>query len=131
MRESNRLMEKSVRILAIISMNMNREIVSANFLNGVVAMAEEYVSKDQHRADLLELRGELKEEIAGIRQDVAVLSKNVEHLALQVNDLKADVSRQFGELRQDNRNLQTAVQRQMWALIAVVAGGVIKILFFP
>lgn len=27
-------------------------------------MAEEHVSKDQHRADLLELRGELKEEIA-------------------------------------------------------------------
>ncbi len=112
-------------------------------------MAEEYVSKDQHRADLLELRGELKEEIAGIRQDVAVLSKNVEHLALQVgdlkadmgrqvNDLKADVGRQFGEqrqsmsdLRQDVRSLRTAVQRQMWVLIAVVAGGGVKVLFFP
>ncbi len=87
-------------------------------------MAEEYVSKDQHRADLLELRGELKEEIAGIRQDVAVLSKNIEHLT---QTMQAG----FSELRQDNRNLQTAVQRQMWALIAVVAGGVIKILFFP
>lgn len=94
-------------------------------------MAEEHVSKDQHRADLLELRGELKEDIAGIRQDVALLSKNVEHLALQVSDLKTDVSRQVGELRHDMRSLNTAVQRQMWVLIAVVAGGVIKILFFP
>ncbi len=87
-------------------------------------MAEdEYVSKDQHRADLLELRGELKEEIAGIRQDVAVLSKNVEHLS---HTMQAG----FNELRQDMRNLNTAVQRQMWALIAVVAGAVIKVLFF-
>jgi hypothetical protein len=86
-------------------------------------MAEEFVSKDQHRADLLELRGELKEEIANIRQDVAVLSKNVEHLS-QI------VSTGFGELRQDMRNLNTAVQRQMWALIAVVVGGAIKVLFF-
>lgn len=44
-------------------------------------MAEEYVSQDRHRADLLALRGELKEEIVGICQDIAVLSKNVEHLA--------------------------------------------------
>ncbi|ETW94850.1 MAG: hypothetical protein ETSY2_49050 [Candidatus Entotheonella gemina] len=87
-------------------------------------MAEEYVSKDQHRADLLELRGELKEEIAGIRQDVAVLSKNVEHLT---QTMQAG----FNELRQDNRHLQTAVQRQMWALIAVVVGVVVKMMFFP
>lgn len=71
-----------------------------------------------------------------------MLSKNVEHLTLQVNDLKvqvdrqlgdfkADMGRQFGDLRQDVRSLHTAVQRQMWALIAVVAGGVIKVLFFP
>ena len=37
-------------------------------------------ARDQHRADMAELRGELKEEIAGLRQDVAVLAKTVEHL---------------------------------------------------
>lgn len=106
-------------------------------------MAEdEYVSKDQHRADLLALRGELKEDIAGIRQDVALLAKNVEHLTQTMNtgfsdmrremsEMKADTARQFNDLRQDVRSLNTAVQRQMWALIAVVAGGVIKVLFFP
>lgn len=87
-------------------------------------MAEDFVSQDKHRADLLELRSELKEEIAGIRQDVAVLSKNVDHLA---QTMQAG----FSELRQDMRNLNNAVQRQMWALIAVVTGGVTKILFFP
>ncbi|MDH3604769.1 MAG: hypothetical protein OEU26_34625 [Candidatus Tectomicrobia bacterium] len=86
-------------------------------------MAEEFVNKDQHRADLLELRGELKEEVANIRQDVAVLSKNVEHLS-------QTMSTGFTELRQDMRSLNTAVQRQMWALIAVVVGGAIKVLFF-
>ncbi len=66
-------------------------------------MAEEqYVNRDQHRTDMAQLhgelkeeiaglrhemvmtRGELKEEIAGVRQDVAVLTKTVEHLASQL-----------------------------------------------
>lgn len=124
-------------------------------------MAEdEYVSKDQHRADLLALRGELKEDISGIRQDVALLAKNVEHLAQtmntgfadmrremselksdmsrQISDLKADTGRQIAEirqtnsdLRQDMRSLNTTVQRQMWALIALAAGTIIKVMFFP
>ena len=38
----------------------------------------QYVTRDQHRADLAELRGELREELAGLRQDVAVLTKMVE-----------------------------------------------------
>ncbi len=54
---------------------------------------------------------------------MAVLSKTVEHLTQTMHS-------GFSELRQDMRNLNTAVQRQMWALIAVVAGGVIKILCF-
>jgi len=38
----------------------------------------QYVTRDQHRADLAELRGELRDELAGLRQDVAVLTKMVE-----------------------------------------------------
>lgn len=41
-------------------------------------MAEDDISPDQHRADLTELRGELKEEIAGVRQDIVRLTKKVE-----------------------------------------------------
>ncbi len=36
-------------------------------------MAEDYVSRDQHRADMAELRGELKEEIAGLRQNMTTM----------------------------------------------------------
>ena len=37
-------------------------------------MAEQdNVSRDQHRADMAELRGELKEETAGLRQDMTVM----------------------------------------------------------
>ena len=123
-----------------------------------------YVTQDQHRADVAELRGELKEEVAGIRQDVAVLTKTVEHLAHTVttgfSDMRREMDlrhqelsremdirhqelsremdsrhqeliRDMGVMRQDIRSLNTSVQRQMWALIAVVAGGAIKMLFFP
>ena len=93
-------------------------------------MAEEYVSQDRHRADLLALRGELKEEIAGICQDIAVLSKNVEHLAQTMRGGLSELRQNNSDLRQDMRSLNTTVQRQMWALIAVVVGGVIKVGFF-
>lgn len=102
-------------------------------------MAEEHVSQDQHRADLLQLRGELKEEIAGIRQDVAVLSKNVEHLTQSITtgfaDMRAENVRQFTDMRQDIRELRTTGQRQIWVLVGVVVlgflSGVIKVVFFP
>jgi ribosomal protein L29 len=85
-------------------------------------MAEEqHVTRDQHRADMAELhgelkaeiaglrhdmtamRGELKEEIAGIRQDVAVLAKTVEHLAQTVTTGLTDIRREIGDIRQDIR----------------------------
>ena len=104
-------------------------------------MAEDNVSQNQHRADMAELRGELKEEIAGIRQGVAALPKTVEHLAQTMttgfSDMRREMDlrhqeliRDMGTMRQDIRSLNTSVQRQMWALIAVVAGGAIKMLFF-
>ena len=41
-------------------------------------MAEDPVSKEQHRADMAELKSELKEELAGVRQEIAVLAKTIE-----------------------------------------------------
>ena len=42
-------------------------------------MAEQdNVSHDRHRADMAELRGELKEEIAGLRLDISVFAKSLE-----------------------------------------------------
>jgi predicted amino acid-binding ACT domain protein len=119
-------------------------------------MAEEqYVNRDQHRADMAELRGELKEEIAGVRQDVAVLAKAIEHLTQtvmsgftdmrqamsdlstrfdwQMGDLSTRLDRQEASLRQEIRDVRTASQRQLWVLIGVVivtmVGGMIKVVF--
>jgi ribosomal protein L29 len=113
-------------------------------------MAEEqYVNRDQHRADLAELRGalkeelaglrhdmvtmrgELKEEIAGVRQDVAVLTKAIEYLTQTVasgftdmrqamSDHSLRLDRQEASLRQEIRDVRTTSQRQLWVLIGVV-----------
>ncbi|ETX08617.1 hypothetical protein [Candidatus Entotheonella palauensis] len=112
-------------------------------------MAEDYVSQDQHRADMAELRLELNNSLASldkrtelIAQDLIALRREVNERFDRMNEQMMErfdrvterfdrMNEQISDLRQDMRNLQTAVQRQMWALIAVVAGGVIKILFFP
>ncbi len=41
-------------------------------------MAEDHISRDEHRDDMAELRSELKEEIAGLRQEITVLTKTME-----------------------------------------------------
>lgn len=105
-------------------------------------MAEEFVSKDQHRADMAELWLELGNSLASLDKRTELIAQDLSALRREMNDRFDRVNeqmterfdrmgQQLSELRQDNRHLQTAVQRQMWALIAVVAGGVIKILFFP
>jgi uncharacterized protein YhaN len=87
-------------------------------------MAEEqYVNRDQHRADMAELRGELKEEIAGLRQDIAVFAKTVEYLGQTVvsgftemrqaiSALNARLDRQEETRRQDMSDLSTRLDRQ-------------------
>ena len=91
-------------------------------------MAEEqYVNRNQHRADMAELRGELKEEIAGLRQDMAVLAKTVEHLGQTmvsgftemrqaISDLNARLDRQEETRRQDMSALSVRLDRQEAAL---------------
>ncbi|ETW97734.1 MAG: hypothetical protein ETSY1_21480 [Candidatus Entotheonella factor] len=41
-------------------------------------MAEDHISRDEHRADMTELRSEFKEEIAGLRQEITTLTKTME-----------------------------------------------------
>jgi tRNA U34 5-carboxymethylaminomethyl modifying GTPase MnmE/TrmE len=110
---------------------------------------ERYVNQDQHRGDLAGLRGELKEEIAGLRQDVAVIAKTVEIgfaeqrqemtlLHQEMRDMRQELRQEMRdmrqELRQEIRELRATTQRQLWVLIAVVVvtmvGGMIKIVFF-
>ncbi|ETX05945.1 MAG: hypothetical protein ETSY2_20025 [Candidatus Entotheonella gemina] len=67
-------------------------------------MAEDYVSRDQHRADMAELRGELKDELAGVRQEIAVLAKTME------------ANQQAMMLRFDQINQQMAADREAMLL---------------
>jgi t-SNARE complex subunit (syntaxin) len=91
-------------------------------------MAEDFVSRDQHRADLAELRLELKEEVAGMRQDVAVLTKTVEHM-------QQTMQQGFSDLRADMRDLRGTTQRQLWVMVGVVVAavlsGLVKLLLLP
>lgn len=71
--------------------------------------------------------------MAGLRQEVAVLTKSMEYLTQMVTELRTHMDRQFTELRQDFRDMHGTTQRQMWVLIAVVVtmiGEMIKIVFF-
>ena len=93
-------------------------------------MAEEqYVNRDQHRADMAQLRGELKEEIAGlrhdmvgmrgelkeeiagVRQDVAVLAKTVEHLGHTMTSGFADMRQAMMDMRQAIGDLGTRLDQ--------------------
>ena len=93
-------------------------------------MAEEqYVNRDQHRADMAQLRGELKEEIAGlrhdmvgmrgelkeeiagVRQDVAVLAKTVEHLGHTITSGFADMRQAMMDMRQAIGDLGTRLEQ--------------------
>ena len=93
-------------------------------------MAEEqYINRDHHRADMAQLRGELKEEItglrhdmvvtrgelkeeiAGVRQDVAVLAKTVEHLGHTMTSGFADMRQAMMDMRQAIGDLGTRLEQ--------------------
>ncbi|MDH3602421.1 MAG: hypothetical protein OEU26_22630 [Candidatus Tectomicrobia bacterium] len=120
-------------------------------------MAEDqpqYVTHDQHRADLAELHGELKEELAGLRQDVSVLTKIVEDQGQRMDqrfEAQAKsfeqrfeaptksfeqrfghLDQQMGQLhqefvafRREVRGMQTNITRQLWTMVCVVTFAVL------
>jgi hypothetical protein len=94
-------------------------------------MAEEYVNKDQHRADLAELRLELKEEVSGLRHDVAVLSKVVDLGFADLRREMGDLRREMGDVRQEMRAWRTTTQQQMWVIVGGIILALMKMVFFP
>ena len=62
-------------------------------------MAEEpYVNRDQHRADMAQLRGELKEEIAGLRHDMVMMRGELKE---ETAGLRHDMVMMRGELKEE------------------------------
>jgi len=97
------------------------------------------VSRDQHRADLAELRLELANTLAS-------LDKRTELIAQELAGERRDTERGHGEVRQDLQDLRremrdemrafrTTTQRQLWVMVSVVAfavlTGVIKLVLLP
>ncbi|PON18610.1 hypothetical protein C2W62_07125 [Candidatus Entotheonella serta] len=123
-------------------------------------MAEEFVSKDQHRADMAELRMELGNSLASldkrtelIAQDLMALRREMndrfdrinerfDQMSQQITAFRDESRRESNDLRQNSRDqrqqfqvFQTNTQRQLWVLVTVVAAaivtGVVKLVFFP
>jgi hypothetical protein len=120
-------------------------------------MAEDFVTRDQHRADLAELRLELANTLASldkrtelIAQDLGSLRREMQQGFTDVRQemgtlrsdthrdmdgLRQDMRREMQELRAEMRDFRNTTQRQLWTMIGVVTfavlTGVIKLVFFP
>ena len=120
-------------------------------------MAEDFVTRDQHRADLVELRLELANTLASLdkrtdllaqdlarrtdllAQDLArrtdLLAQELGALRRDMEGTRTDLRQEMRELRQEMRELRSTTQRQLWTMIGVVTfavlTGVIKLVFFP
>ncbi len=86
-------------------------------------MAEDYVSRDQHRADIAELRGERKEEIAGLRQEITTLTKTMEanqqtmllrfeQADQRHSDLLAMMNQRFDQIEKQRQEDRQAIMQQ-------------------
>ena len=110
----------------------------------------QYVTHDQFRAGMSELRGQMQEQIGELRQDVAVLKTTVEERFTYITDMMEQrfahsdqqmeqrfghIDQQITHLRDDFRAFQTSTTRQLWSLVSVIClailGGLIKLVFFP
>lgn len=86
-------------------------------------MAEDHVSRDEHRADMAELRSEFKEEIAGLRQEITVLTKTMEanqqtmllrfgQADQRHSDLLAMMNQRFDQVEQQRQEDRQATMQQ-------------------
>jgi hypothetical protein len=75
-------------------------------------MSEEHANQDLYRADIAALRTELKEELHGVRQDVAVLTKTVEALGQRMEQGFAHMNQRFEDMKQQSNQRFEDMQRQ-------------------
>ena len=73
-----------------------------------------YVTQDQHRADQAELRGELKEEIAGLRQDMTAMRGELKEEIAGVRQVLKD---QMSGIRQDIAVLTKTVEANQQTML--------------
>lgn len=98
-------------------------------------MAEpDFVTRDQHRADLAELRLELANTLASLDKRTELIAQDLGALRREMQQGFGDLRREMDTLRSDMRGFQQTTTRQMWTMISVVLfavlTGVIKLVFF-
>jgi len=104
------------------------------------------VSRDQHRADLAELRLELSGTLASLDKRTELMAQDLGALRRETGEwrdslrgeligLRTDVRGEIAELRAEMRAFRTTTQRQLWVMVGVVAfavlTGVIKLVLLP
>ena len=112
-------------------------------------MAEDFVTRDQHRADLAELRLEIANSLASLDKRTELIAHALQaRTELILQDLQsfkqqtqqgfAEVRTDIQDLRQDMRRMDgrlDTAQKQLWVMVGVVVfavlTGVIKLVFFP
>jgi hypothetical protein len=114
---------------------------------------QDFVSRDQHRADLAELRLEIANSLASLDKRTELIAQDLGALRREMQqgftELRAEMGtvhngsrrevdslrQEVQGLRQDMRGFQQTMTRQMWTMISVVLfavlTGLIKLVFFP
>ncbi len=94
-------------------------------------MAEEFVGKDQFNEFVKRMEQGFHHADQRHNDLLVMIDQRFGQADQRTDRLERRMDQGFNDLRQDIRTLNTTVQRQMWALIAVVVGAAIKVLFFP
>lgn len=98
-------------------------------------MAEDFVSRDQHRADLAGLRLELANTLASLDKRTELIAQDLGALRRETEKWRVDMHQDMQELRSEMRALRTTTTRQMWTMISVVTAavlaGVVKLVLLP
>lgn len=101
-------------------------------------MAEDFVTRDQHRADLAELRLEIANSLASLDKRTELIAQELRSFQQQTQQNFTEVKTAIQDLRQDMRRMDSRLdttQKQLWVMVGVVAfavlTGVIKLVFFP
>jgi chromosome segregation ATPase len=75
-------------------------------------MAEDFVTRDQHRADLAELRLELANTLANLDKRTELITQDLGSLRREVESMRGDLRQEIGALRSDTRREMDGLRQE-------------------
>jgi len=98
-------------------------------------MSEDYVSRDEHRADLAAVRLEILGQLASLDKRTELIAQDLSQLRRETTEWRAEMRQDMRELGDEMHQFRTTTQRQLWVMVSVmstaVIGALVKLLFFP